>query len=321
VKVGEPVPLANFLATSNLERQLSKLAGQEGVAPFLPIGSSGGPSAPQLDLPRNVKVEAIGVYKGEREQDRITAYKRMMGSVEVRIRRSENPIVLVLSSYEPVHWILKADPGVELSAILVTGYYPSEVVGAGAVRVMTMGNTYAYKLDSTEFGALNREVRKWTGKDIGIFQGRYEGGPFSVGSIAPSTAFSQAKTPNQPYKMVADSQIALDEAVRMGVIRKATVEDVNAFRDAYIEKKYTSRNLPVPVKENALSVTNVDISRAYVVLKKFTYPSGMINENRVVFFVPKGVSEPSGEYGHSAIYHFDTLTVSCTAARTGGMSC
>ena len=130
------------------------------------------------------------------------------------------------------------------------------------------------------------------------------------------------KPPPEPsVKKVADSQIALDEAVRMGVIRRATAEDVNAFRNAYIEKKYTSKNLPVPAKENALSVTSVNISRAYVVLKKFTYPSGMINENRVVFFLPKGVSEPSGAISHSAIYVFETLTVGCTAARTGGIDC
>ena len=122
-------------------------------------------------------------------------------------------------------------------------------------------------------------------------------------------------------KSAASSQTALDEAVRMGVLRKATVADVNAFRDAYVEKKYTSKNLPVPAKEDALSVTKVDVSRAYVVLKQFAYPSGMVNENRVVFFIPKGVSAPSGAMGHSASYDFETLTVSCTAARTGGIGC
>lgn len=120
---------------------------------------------------------------------------------------------------------------------------------------------------------------------------------------------------------LSTSQIALDEAVRLGVIRKATQQDVKAFRDAYVEKKYTKLSLTVPANETALSVSNVDISRAYVVLKKFTYPPDMIDKNRVVFFLPKGVSEPDGSIGHSAIYVFETLTVSCTLARTGGMSC
>ncbi len=120
---------------------------------------------------------------------------------------------------------------------------------------------------------------------------------------------------------VKSPQPSLERAIREGSIRRATAEDVIAFRDAYIANKYTSKNLPVPDTEDALSVTKVDTSKAYVVLKKFHYPSGMENEYRVVFFVPKGVPEPSGDIGHSAFYDFATLTVRCTMARTGEFSC
>lgn len=130
---------------------------------------------------------------------------------------------------------------------------------------------------------------------------------------------STSSTP--PTKALSESKIALDQAIKNRVIRKATEADKKAFFDAYIENKYIRKNLPVPAKEDALSVTNVDISRAFVVLKKFTYPPGMINENRVVFFIPKEVPEPSGEIGHSATYDFATLTVECTFARAGRMSC
>lgn len=131
----------------------------------------------------------------------------------------------------------------------------------------------------------------------------------------------EAKISRLIVAKIKDPQPALDRAIQEGSIRKATEEDVRAFRDAYIENKYVSKNLPVPVTEDALSVTKVDLSRAYVVLKKFTYPSGLVNEYRVVFFIPRGVSEPSGEIGHSAFYDFGTLTVGCTVARTGGISC
>lgn len=127
--------------------------------------------------------------------------------------------------------------------------------------------------------------------------------------------------PNPPAKAQADPRPALEEAVRTGLIRKATAEDIKAFRAAYIQKKYAGKPLAVPSSENALSVTGVDVSRAYVVLQKFTYPPGMLNENSVVFFIPKGVPEPAGKYGHAAIYDFETLTVECTAARTGGVGC
>jgi hypothetical protein len=120
---------------------------------------------------------------------------------------------------------------------------------------------------------------------------------------------------------VNDPQPALDRALQYGAIRKATAEDVRAFKEAYLEKNNTSKNFPEPNWENALSVTSVDISRAYVVLKEFTYPSGLINEYRVTFFLPKGVPEPTGNMGHSALYDFQTLTVTCSAARTDGISC
>lgn len=120
---------------------------------------------------------------------------------------------------------------------------------------------------------------------------------------------------------IKNPQAALDQAIRDGAIRRATADDVKAFRYAYLEKKYTSQKLAVPETEDALSVSSVDLGRAYVVLADFTYPSGLINEYRVVFFVPRGVPEPTGDMGHSALYDFASLRVWCTAARTGGISC
>lgn len=54
----------------------------------------------------------------------------------------------------------------------------------------------------------------------------------SVQSIV--TVLNPPITPS--VKKLSTSQIALDEAVRLGVIRKATQQDVRAFRDTYVEK-------------------------------------------------------------------------------------
>ena len=77
----------------------------------------------------------------------------------------------------------------------------------------------------------------------------------------------------------------------------------------------------MPAAEDALAVSRVDLSRAYVVLKKFKYPGGLLNEYKVIFFIPIGVPEPIGEIGHSASYDYKNLTVNCSLARTGGSSC
>ena len=144
------------------------------------IGAAGGANSPIANLARDAQVEAVGVYQGGTGATRTTG-GRKTGNVEVRIRRSAKPMVLVLSSYEPVRWELISEPGARLAAVLVSGYYPSQVVGAGSARIIMAGNAYAYKLGSPEYNNLNQETIKWTGKSIGVFQGRYEGGTFSVG--------------------------------------------------------------------------------------------------------------------------------------------
>lgn len=131
-------------------------------------------------LARNAQIESVGVYQGPRSGP-LTADGRHMGAVEVNIRRSSKPIVLVLSAYEPVQWKLKLAPGAQLRTVLVSGYYPSQVTGAGGARTVVIGSDYAYKLGSAEYNRLNQQVMMWTGRTIDVFQGLYEGASFSVG--------------------------------------------------------------------------------------------------------------------------------------------
>lgn len=138
-------------------------------------------SGPIAELARNSQIEALGVYQGKMVGMQATASDRRKGNIEVRIRRSAKPIVLVLSSYEPVRWQLIREPGANLVVVLISGYYQSEVVGAGTARVVMNGSSFAYKPESQEYSTLNRDVMRLTGKSIGIFQGRYEGVSFSVG--------------------------------------------------------------------------------------------------------------------------------------------
>ncbi len=209
VSTGEPAALDALLGSFNLERQIARLetdiraAEGDGALPrtgtpvFAPtptpdqaerdrmqsIGSQSGGRAASgsiANLARNSLVEAVGVYQGKMGGQATTSERRK-GIVEVIVRRSTSPIVLVLSSYEPVRWQLVREPGANLAAILVSGYYPSEVIGAGGIQVVMNGNSFAYKFESREYVSLNRDVLRLTGKNIGIFQGRYEGESFSVG--------------------------------------------------------------------------------------------------------------------------------------------
>lgn len=138
---------------------------------------------PLVDLAKDAQIEAVGVYQGASGGAK-SSDGRKLGFVEVRIRRSSKPLVLVLSSYEPVRWMLISEAGANLAAVLVSSYYPSQVIGAGSAPIVVNGSAFAYKIESAEYRALNQAVNNVVGKDIGVFQGRYDGGQFSVGSFA-----------------------------------------------------------------------------------------------------------------------------------------
>jgi hypothetical protein len=128
----------------------------------------------------DAQVEGVGVYEGRGGKYGV-GQAQQSGVVEVRVRRSSRPIALVLSSYEPVRWMIITEPGARLSAVLVSGYHESTVVGAGAARVYQIGQGHAYSEQSSGYANLQRAVERWAGKRINIFQGRYEGSSFSVG--------------------------------------------------------------------------------------------------------------------------------------------
>ena len=131
-------------------------------------------------LARNADIEAVGVYEGS-EVGKARGASARTGTVQVRVARSPRPVILSLSSYEPVRWVVTVEPGAQLAAVLQSGYGDSEVLGAGNARVYKTGKSYAYQRGGADYARVNTEVRQWTGKGIDTFQGSYTGSMFRVG--------------------------------------------------------------------------------------------------------------------------------------------
>ena len=143
--------------------------------------AQGSPAPPPLEsLARNARIEAIGVYEGYSETSG-RSHDRNGRSVEVRVGRTSSPIILVLSSYEPVRWRVVTESGARIAAVLLSSHHASTVDGAGSARVVNLGGQYAYKQGTPQYGILDGEVYRYTGKRIDFFQGRYQGKEFSVG--------------------------------------------------------------------------------------------------------------------------------------------
>lgn len=203
---GEPVQLSAFVSEAAEAESLRKIEEFErrqsymsapGGGYYPPVASMAAPSMPMAAAPmapgvvdsgytplasiaRDARIEGIGVYQGTGSRSAPVTSKKS-GVVVVTVKKSATPIILSLSSYEPVRWMLVTEPGARISAVLLSGYNQSQVINAGAARVVTLGSNYAYDRSSSNYAKLDNDVYRMTGKRLSLFQGRYEASQFSVG--------------------------------------------------------------------------------------------------------------------------------------------
>jgi len=179
-----PMEFAVHLARRNSRRKESaavKAARDAAPAPVPPknqLTIISGPGALSR-LARSAQVEAVSVY--EAVAMRAPSMPHQHGPVRVILRRTPRPVVLVLSSHQTVEWQIEAAAGVELTAVLLSGYGESTVAGAGAAPVASIGGFYAFKRGSAEFRHLEDEVLRCTGRNIENFQSVYAGHSFEIG--------------------------------------------------------------------------------------------------------------------------------------------
>ncbi len=91
------------------------------------------PIKPNHQERKNDKIQIYGdlhvvsVYEGKYKEPKEFA-EHKSGEVTVRVSITDKPVTLLLSSYEPVKWTVKADKGVKINKIYFTGYYDGDVM-------------------------------------------------------------------------------------------------------------------------------------------------------------------------------------------------
>lgn len=145
--------------------------------------------------PGQPEVVAVGVYHAggsawpESEEDPAPSSLPVLQRARVRDTRA-TPHVLVLTSYEPVEWVLDLS-GAAVTRVLVSGYHASRVTGAASVPVELFSGEagddageYAYQTVEREeelvradddWLALEGFVRQRVGAPIAHFAGCYQG--------------------------------------------------------------------------------------------------------------------------------------------------
>ena len=180
VETAAAQPVDQAIGTLLDEANQQVLAQAAVEAQWIAQSAALAPDSPLFAQMRDAQIEGIGIYEG-REKVTLPGQFRAMGKVLVTVRRSPRPVVLVLSAYEPVQWSIKLEPGARLATVLLCGYYESSVQGASDTRVLRIGREYAHQSEGPEYQALQRQVMRWTGKPIAVFQTGYYGANFSVG--------------------------------------------------------------------------------------------------------------------------------------------
>jgi hypothetical protein len=141
-------------------------------------------------------VEAVGVYQGRPAPPVAgaggsltygpAAGPRKPRPVNVIVGSTERPVILVLSSSEPVEWLITQSADARVKHILMSGAHDSVIVNRRPIEITKIGDAVAYELRSSGYAALENLVRQYLGKGIDRFQGTYAGTEFYVGTRADS---------------------------------------------------------------------------------------------------------------------------------------
>ena len=126
------------------------------------------------DIPANARVSMVGVYESGRRPGSGKA-----GPVTIDVQPGNTPLVLVLSSYEPVQWMVRSN-GRKIEAVLLSGYNESNAYGIGDAKVLKIGSRSVYKMDGQDYELLKRDVARYVANPVSSFQGSYKGENFRV---------------------------------------------------------------------------------------------------------------------------------------------
>jgi len=129
-------------------------------------------------MPQPEELHIVGVYQATNN------------AITVTINRTNIPLTVVLSSYEPVKFTLVLAPGVLLEHVILNGYNPHTLEGEGTAMVTDLSDNFdylaacAYVWPESDGGCdtptLVSGAEALTGLDLTTFVGCYEGISFTL---------------------------------------------------------------------------------------------------------------------------------------------
>lgn len=273
-----------------------------------------------LDLPAKVHVFAAGGYHGRNLDFQIDQSGHTATQFDIAVNSTDQPVVLVLGAYEPTIWNIGWTRKTNILAVFVSGYHRQAVAGLEAnvpVIISTYDNRgpcgYGY-VGNSDGESLNSLSRKLFNREIDQTFPGDKNGRIAIGAPVYSSSelvTSSRVTPDSFRDRNAPlaGEAGLEQAIRNGQLRAATMADLKAWKVARGEK------LPAYMADSNLERDRQVLRGQYVVQKQFTFPAGLYGAHSAVFYVPRGVARPIGNPGHSSVYDYNAMGCSGPTCR------
>lgn len=180
LEIGKPVSLKSLVEQRKLEIELTALEEAYGNNYAFEIKIAEKRAQLIGKIPVSTKVTAIGIMQAKKNSSLINDSPEI---VEVTIKKTKDPIALLLSSCDRVRWNLVKEKDSNLVAVIVTSQRSaSDIVGEGGTKtIVRKGAGCVIEKSAHDYIALDREAKIWTGRGIDEFQGAREASSFTVG--------------------------------------------------------------------------------------------------------------------------------------------
>ena len=270
-----------------------------------------------VKLPQEYMIYAAGAYSGRKIEFQIDKSGHQATQIDVAVNSPATPVVLLLGAYEPTIWNIGWSSRTSILAVLVSGYHRQVVAGLPKdipLLISSYDNKgpcgYFYVSEET-LSTLNPVSRRLFARPIDqVFL--VKAGQIVVGDSFGDNVklVTSPETPPESFwdkNALLAGSAGLGDAVKQGILRRANMADAEAWIKALSEANPRPDIPPVagqgiPKKPRLPSLHN-----SFVVLREFVYPAGLFGANRATFYVPKGVPLPTGNWGHSIVYDFNTM--------------
>jgi hypothetical protein len=304
-------------SATSLAQDLKKFEFEPPARPTQTKSASTACAFSNLSIPPGLRVYAAGNYSGRELQFQIDQSGHQATQFDIAINSQGHPVALLLGAYEPTIWNIGWTKNTQIVAVVVSGYHRQAVAGLEP-EVPMINSSYDNKgpcgyfyVGKDQNTALNPLSRKLFNQPVEMVFPGDRTGKIVIGDpliAGADLVTSGAKTPEsfRDHSAPLAGQAGIDSAVAKGVLRHATPADADAWV-AEVKKASGPADVPPVAGQGVPGPAKPTLHKAYVVLKEFTYPSGLFGGNSVTFFIPRGVPQPSGNPGHSAIYDFNSL--------------